>query len=277
MKFQNYLDEAKVMTKLEFYTDMHKMHKVLFPLENLGEYFNLISKKCMPYLKEWIKYAKTTPNPEHLYSGRGVQLFFIEKTVRKNRRPKDTPDEIQKIVDDAFYKKFKVRPRSSSFFTTPIYTIAEDYGEVYAIFPQGNYKIIWSPDINDFFSDVIEESPLNLEGSDEFDEYDWKIEWNTNYNSIQDKFPNFEKYKEYKIDVNYKNSKKMLKDVIGTYIEGVFSKAIKSKNEIMLMANKIYGIRLAHYNRFSFSRLLLFFLTDKKTWYSYFTEYLEEK
>ena len=70
-----------------------------------------------------------------LYSGRkGIKEFAVKK-ARKNRKPKDTPEEIHNLFDEIFYKKFRIKLRSESIFTSSNQADIHIYGDVYFIFP----------------------------------------------------------------------------------------------------------------------------------------------
>jgi hypothetical protein len=72
MKFYNYLNE-----------------------ENIDEIISLIKRDCQPFLKDWRK----TGN-DFLYTGKKIKKDFIKKKVRKDRKPKDMPEETHKIIDN---------------------------------------------------------------------------------------------------------------------------------------------------------------------------------
>lgn len=82
-------------------------------------------------------------------------INFYEKKVRTERRPLNTPPHIQVLVDEWFYKKFGVQPRSSGLFCVgePLNDFV--YGPSYIIFPIGKFRYIWSPTVFDFFEDFL--------------------------------------------------------------------------------------------------------------------------
>lgn len=86
-------------------------------------------------------------------------LMTLEET-NKNRYPRDISYEVHKLLDDEFNKQFGIRPRSSGIFTTPKYGVAKGYGGAttpFLVFPIGDYKFIWSNDIYDLFSEIVDE------------------------------------------------------------------------------------------------------------------------
>jgi len=112
------------------------------------ERIELIEKNCQPFLKD----LKKLNNKNLLYSGRPVTINFTKKKVRKNRKPKDTPEKLHWLMDDWFFKKFGVRSRSNSIFCTFEDDEAEDYGEIHVIFPISKYKAVSSDAILDLYT-----------------------------------------------------------------------------------------------------------------------------
>jgi hypothetical protein len=123
MKFYNYLNE-----------------------ENIDEIISLIKRDCQPFLKDWRK----TGN-DFLYTGKKIKKDFIKKKVRKDRKPKDMPEETHKIIDNWFYKKFGVRSRSNAVFATFNEYNTYQYGDLFMIFPIDNYIVISSDKVKDLW------------------------------------------------------------------------------------------------------------------------------
>jgi hypothetical protein len=119
---------------------------------------NKIKEQCSDIIKEYDKATSV------LWRGSGKSsLIKMDKTgyiykayPRDNRYPKDTPQEIHELLDDALYKKFKWRPRSQGVFAGH-YSVALGYGVPYVFLPVNGYKYIWSKTINDLYSDFAED------------------------------------------------------------------------------------------------------------------------
>ena len=79
---------------------------------------------------------------------------FFKKSVRKDRRPSDTNKLVHDVMDELFYKKFKVKARSECLFVTGDYKFARGYGKTYIIYPIGPFKFYWNPDIEDLYADL---------------------------------------------------------------------------------------------------------------------------
>jgi hypothetical protein len=115
--------------------------------EDFDEIKSLLLKNCKPFLRDWKKRS------DNLYLRRVLNQAFsgsyIEKTARKNRKPRDTHPSIHNYWDKLFQKKFGWKARSEGVFAwiTPTTTF---YRENF-FFPIGKYKILYSPNINDLY------------------------------------------------------------------------------------------------------------------------------
>ena len=82
--------------------------------------------------------------------------FAISGKVRTDREPRDTIRRWHDTLDLFFNRQFGTRYRSSSLFCSTNFNEAAGYGNVYVIFPKGDYKIC--------YSDVIEDVTVDLAG-----------------------------------------------------------------------------------------------------------------
>ena len=118
-----------------------------------------IESRCQPYLAEVGGFDNAifkTP----LF--RGIQKYMhmdakIEP-VLQNRKPLDTPPDIQILMDKWFYKKTGINFRSSSVFASGSWGMARGYtkndGPVVVVLPVGNYHYCWSPINKDVYEDL---------------------------------------------------------------------------------------------------------------------------
>ena len=109
-------------------------------------------KNCQPFIKAL----------------RGVQNFGLWRgakklidtsrliSVRTDRQPMDTSRETQNMLDKIFFKKFGWKARSEGLFGTGNKSFASMYGRPHLVFPVGQFKFIWSPEIKDLYTDMIE-------------------------------------------------------------------------------------------------------------------------
>ena len=139
MRLENYLTEA-----------------VPELIDNIPAARKAIEKDCQKYLKE--SGGKTFDERNVLFRGKhgwdGNSLWKVRSRGRP-RQPKDTPQILHRMANIAFKKEFGWPVRDGVFTTSNSY-MASDYGRVGVFYPIGNYKYVWSPDIDDFYEDVIQ-------------------------------------------------------------------------------------------------------------------------
>lgn len=113
----------------------------------------LVKRDCQPFLRDL---------GDHLLF-RGMRLFgpkapkdksFFKKAIRTDRLPTNTNIDDHHEMDEWFKKKFGIKARSNTAFTTGNFRDAKSYGTVYAFFPIGDFKFIWSPTVSDLFVDA---------------------------------------------------------------------------------------------------------------------------
>jgi hypothetical protein len=108
-----------------------------------SEMIELIKKHC----SKWIKESKGEP----AFRGMLGKPQWGKFRVRQDRIPKDTPKWAHEMIDADFEKKFKWKPRTQGLFVTGNDDQADVYGDPYLVFPIGNFKILWSPDVEDLY------------------------------------------------------------------------------------------------------------------------------
>jgi len=119
-------------------------------LEKAKKIIKVLEKDCKKFIRE-IKPAK-------FFMYRGTHRLPEDKPIRRvvprsNRRPTDLHIELHEKLGNEFRKKFGWDPRSEGVFATFDYDIARGYGSNTASFwPIGDYKYIYSPDIEDVFT-----------------------------------------------------------------------------------------------------------------------------
>ena len=74
--------------------------------------------------------------------------------VRPDRRPMSTPLPIHEFMDNWFYEKFGIRFRSNAMFVTKSQGSARLYGNVYIVFPIGEFKYCYSSTIDDLYATI---------------------------------------------------------------------------------------------------------------------------
>jgi len=131
--------------------------------------YKLIDKNCAPFLKE-IKNVRM-----FLYRGSEENIDRIKRIKpRKDRRPKDMPEELHETFDDLFHKKFGWYVRSEGVFVTGDKVLSASYGTPYLFFPIGKYKYVWSSKIMDLYTEIENEEYFG-------DAESWYSEWESEY------------------------------------------------------------------------------------------------
>lgn len=143
----------------------------LTPFDKYDWFVDTVRVRCKPWLNAVknckMKYIKRGYKPKDL-----VEL----KNVRTERVPRDTPREIHTAIDVEFFKKFGWKARSESLFCFPP-KISGGYGtENGLVFPVGNFKFLWAPEIRDFFLWYNKNyKPPGVKGS--IEEFDYRKKW----------------------------------------------------------------------------------------------------
>ena len=111
-----------------------------------------IKQNCKPYLRE--NYSPILDLP--LYRGVKTNKAVFKRDVRlENRKPLDNREVVHQGLNDVFKERFGEEFRNSLFATGDI-TEASNYGNVYYIFPIGEFSYLWSPDVYDIYGEWLE-------------------------------------------------------------------------------------------------------------------------
>lgn len=112
---------------------------------------DVIFKYCQPFLKQ-VGDSKLYRGmkPNNVLHDHRLDVDFTYGYV-DNRMPKHTSKELHKSFNKAFIKEFNT-PFRDGVMCTGDYMTAEGYGgNVYEIYPVGEFKFCWSPDIEDLY------------------------------------------------------------------------------------------------------------------------------
>lgn len=114
--------------------------------DKIEKHLSLIKSKCKKAVNVMIRSERGI--------WRGIEIYddLIIRNVRKDRRPKHSVLKYSNFLDNALKKKFGWKPRSEGLFVTGSASIADDYGNLYLVFPTGNFKFIWNEKIQDFYT-----------------------------------------------------------------------------------------------------------------------------
>lgn len=120
-------------------------------LDVIGE---MIAKNCAPFLKDigFNEEMNIGSDFPLLFRGMGKNdAVLLRKNVRNDRRDLDIPEIVSNYIDDAFLRVYDHRYHTNSLFASSNQEQAKTYGDVFIIFPVGNYEAIWSYEIYDLY------------------------------------------------------------------------------------------------------------------------------
>ena len=118
---------------------------------SLEEAVKIFHDECKPFQKE-IGFDGTFDFKTLKRGMKNKPKLFIGN-VRPDRKPTDTPLPIHEFMDNWFYKKFGVKFRSNAMFATKSQS-ARLYGDVYIVFPIGEFKYCYSSTIDDLYATI---------------------------------------------------------------------------------------------------------------------------
>lgn len=223
MRLNRYLTEIRKPDLINFRSKsrFHEKEATQYKSQ-IENAINTIKKDCKPYIK--------VCDGTILWRGAKEVIQYMEmkkKVPRSDRRPKDTNENLHNAIDDTLKSMFGWRPRSSGVFVTPDYEEASGYGiDVFAIFPIGNFKFIWSPEIPDLYGHIsILDYPATRNPA-----Y-YKAKLNISGKDVEKKLQ--EKLDEEQAEI---------RELCNKYTDKNFTQALKSKNEIMLGCKAYYII-----------------------------------
>lgn len=115
------------------------------------EVAQILIQDCSPFLAE-INYDLYSYK---LWRGakkldRNIELF----QTNKFRKPVDMPPAVSEAIDDYFEEKTGARWRSTSVFASGNPSAARYYGNLFCLFPIGEFHYCWSPRVSDLFNNV---------------------------------------------------------------------------------------------------------------------------
>lgn len=119
--------------------------------DDLEQVAQIIVEACTPFLQQ-INYEA---DKYILWRGLGGKFTTISPnpvdvmTVRKDRQPVLTGANAHKLSDRYFDEKFGIKGRSATTFVTGQIKHAMSYGRPYAVFPVGEFRFLWSPNVAD--------------------------------------------------------------------------------------------------------------------------------
>jgi hypothetical protein len=129
-----------------------KIYEILHENKSTDRVIDFIRKNCQPFLAA---NKSSLLDETYLLSGTNRWNSRVFKSpVPTNRMPRDTSLLIHNLFDNYFKQHFGIPYRSNALFTTTQSSVAEQYGNVYAVFPIGNFSILTSPMVEDLTSQL---------------------------------------------------------------------------------------------------------------------------
>jgi len=202
-----------------------------------------IQDNCKPFLQE-------NPSLHPLYRGmkKRMKTSFQVEDVRKDRKPLNTTNDLQNIIDNAFDEIGIIAKRRNSVFVTKSKYKASFYGSVFNMIPIGDFDYTYSNDYDDMYSyigKIIDQLPIRIVDKSIFDNSDLSYDiFQTHYSKafilriiskrmFGDSLQIFNKPEL--IEVDWSKLPVLLKDKYKTTSFG----DIKENTEIMIACDKI--------------------------------------
>jgi len=186
------------------------------------QFVNRIKQDCQPFLKQ--------ANGRHMYRGLGnATKPFMGKSVRlTNRKPKDVPIIFHDMINTYFTKKFGA-PFRNAMFCSSMLTFADYYGNIYSVYPIGDFEFVWSSEVEDLYMELDEIDP----------DYKKEIKQLNNTSKI-------------------KATKQILNVIKDSYSNSNLQGALDSGNEIMIRCNSYYAVanKIVQDPMYNFERLM---------------------
>lgn len=135
------------------------------PINTIEDAVALIKQDCAKFIEE------SDGNP--LYRG-GVAYhaeskpLVITKVVRMDREPSATSKHYTEVVDRCLEPIAGFKPRTQAMFTVGSSSTASCYGNVWMVFPVGDYKYIHSKYIFDLYMDLFDRDDFGVNKAEVF-------------------------------------------------------------------------------------------------------------
>lgn len=84
--------------------------------------------------------------------GASSRIYYWERVPRRDRNPRDLSAGLHKEIDQWFNEKFGFKARSQAVFCVGERGNVNEYGDLYYIFPMGEFQYAWSPEVRDLFA-----------------------------------------------------------------------------------------------------------------------------
>jgi len=127
--------------------------KIIELFESEEDIITLIKRDCQPFIQAHPSSLMYRGMKNKSGAGYGEDEFFKQR-VRQDRQPMSIRDRLHPLIDNWFEQEFGFKARSQTVFVSGDFMMAQNYGKVYAVFPIGDFKFVWSRDIHDLFGNI---------------------------------------------------------------------------------------------------------------------------
>lgn len=118
------------------------------PIPNINFWIDDIRTNCSDSLSVMQKYKHLLFRGLHINTPK-----VIWGDTPKDRRPRNTPWHVQTMLDNLLRKAGFKALRSNSIFCSGSEYMAQDYGDMFMVFPFNGFNFTWSPNVADLFED----------------------------------------------------------------------------------------------------------------------------
>lgn len=203
---------------MQFYNYLNEEYK-------FSQIWEILNDECSEYMSFLGDMTKKYSLHELLdklpYRGMNVNLSqgLLKKKTRKNRKPRDMPEEIHNTLGDLFKKKFGWNARTQGMFAISDFDQAVSYGRsAFPVFPSDGFKFVYSPTIQDLLTE-LEIQGIVMEVADT-----WKIA-----HEIED-------------EEDERWLREKLEEIVNKYTNKNLEKGLKSMAEISFLCDHYYVI-----------------------------------
>ena len=149
MRINELIDNSTDPKDLKYYSQLAKTYGLSYGEKTMSnfKFMGKIKRDCQPYLKQ----AGNMVFRNGLWRGLGLDnpSARMTKTARLGDRiPRDMDQGLHEKLN-VFFNNTYGHPYRNGVFVTGDADEASQYGQLYQIFPIGNFDYLWSPDIPD--------------------------------------------------------------------------------------------------------------------------------
>lgn len=151
------LSDIKLFENESDLYSLNELNDLTLETVNSKKFYRSISHYCKPFLDalgvSLYDYVET--KDLHYYRGTKDSFELAKvKPVRQNRKPLDTPDMFNKMIEDSIRRHGGVANRGNSAFITKSKDFARSYGTPYLILPVGEFHTTLLDGVEDLYREI---------------------------------------------------------------------------------------------------------------------------